>query len=259
MSGFESKEKTTEPEVKITDSEKPTTEQEEKSDSGVTDIELQIGSLLEEFENLPKTIGSGFQELPKNVADNLEELNTNIEEMSNAAVKLSDTEKFDKIFTALGPMMENLRSSVDPKVLQEIAVSTTNETTKAFFASLEKAFLSIPVIGTGYASVSGAAKTIIPMMDGVSKLAAAVTSVIDRTLKKIDRVGTKVNGPVPKLDSPVPKQGGGAKTRRHLKKTIRQRQLIQTRTNKMIREFMNPSLTITQNKKHIKSKRRRRR
>ena len=252
MSGFvkqdESKEKTTEPEVKITDSEKPTTEQEEKSDSGVTDIELQIGSLLEEFENLPKTIGSGFQELPKNVADNLEELNTNIEEMSNAAVKLSDTEKFDKIFTALGPMMENLRSSVDPKVFQEIAVSTTNETTKAFFASLEKAFLSIPVIGTGYASVSGAAKTIIPMMDGVSKLAAAVTSVIDRTLKKIDS-----SVPV------VHKGGGGAKTRRHLKNTIRQRQLIQTRTNKMIREFMNPSLTRTQNKKHIKSKRRRRR
>jgi hypothetical protein len=226
-----------------------------------SDIELQIGSLWEEFEKLPNRIGSGFQDLPKNIAENLEELNTNIEEMSNAAVKLSDTEKFDKIFTALGPIMANLKSSVDPKVFQEIAVSTTNETTKAFFASLEKAFLSIPVIGTGYASVSGAAKTIIPMVDGVSKIAAAVTSVIDRTLKKIDSVGMKVNGPVPKLDGPVPTQGGGAKTRRHLKKMIHHRQLIQTRTNKMIHEFMNPNHTTTKNKKYMqkKSKRRRRR
>lgn len=62
--------------------------------------------------------------------------------------------------------------------------------------------------------------------------------------------------------NPSPQNGGAKKTRKHMKKVIRDRVLIQSRTNKMIHEFLNPNHTIKRVKtikiiKTSKTKRRR--
>jgi len=77
------------------------------------------------------------------------------------------------------------------------------------------------------------------------------------SVKPSTPVNPTVNGMKDILGSQPSSQTGGAKkTRKHMKKVIRDRVLIQSRTNKMIHEFLNPNHTIKR-LKTIKTKRRR--
>jgi hypothetical protein len=120
---------------------------------------------------------------------------------------------------------------------------------------------AIPVIGVGVAAGKGAADTGIVLLNSFKDLGTVATQIVNNITDKAKN--NILNKPTEQTTSEVKEGGqyGGAKTRRKLKKMIRERQLIQTRTDKMIREFMNPKHTTTQNKKYVrrKSKRRRRR
>ena len=147
-----------------------------------------------------------------------------------------------------------------------------NDGAKGVVGAISKTTLNglygIPGVGQLTAAAVGTVVTSAAALESANKVVGVGTKIMDDFVVEAGTVQTGTVQPGTVQPGTVKTgtvqhgtvQSGGAKTRRHLKKIIRDRQFIQTRTNKMIREFMNPCLTKTHNKKHIskKSKRRRR-
>lgn len=249
--------KTEEKEEKKETEEKKVREEGEEKEPTLEDLKVGIDRLLKAIEDIPKNVGEGFESIPQDILA----LNNKLEEISNSMVELADTKKFSDSLNALSPLIANLEKSVDPKVFEKIATDTAVGAANIGVETGLRTLSTIPVFGTGFTAFMGLGKTVIKLANGVQRGLDASTIMInkavDKTIGNSDKTpkiigqttpGTKVGG-----------QYGGAKTRRHLKRIIRDRELIQTRTNKMISEFLGRA--TTQNKKQIsnKSKRRRRR
>lgn len=138
-----------------------------------------------------------------------------------------------------------------------------NEGAKGVVGSASNAALSgvygLPVVGQLAAAAVGTASTGAAALKSANNVLGVGTQMMNQIVEDATKEsGAPQHSVAAALGSKTGGQTGGAKTRRHLKKMIRERQLIQTRTNKMISEFTNPSLTRT-HKKHISKKSKRRR
>jgi hypothetical protein len=239
----------------------------EENEPTLEDLKKEVDRLLTAIENIPKNVGEGFEAIPQDILA----LNKKLEEISSSMVQLADTKKFSESLNALGPLIDNLEKSVDPKVFENIITDTAVGTANIAVQTGLKTLSTIPVFGTGFTAFMGLGQTVIKLANGVQRGLEAgtimINKAVDKTTGNTGKIINKNSSDPPKItgqttkETKVSGQAGGAKTRRHLKRVIRDRELIQTRTNKMIREFMNPKHAITQNKKYIhrKSKRRRRR
>jgi hypothetical protein len=141
-----------------------------------------------------------------------------------------------------------------------------NEGAKGVVGSASNAALSgvygLPVVGQLASAAVGTASTGAAALKSANNVLGVGTQIMNQIVEDATKEsGAPQHSVAAALGSKTGGQTGGAKTRRHLKKMIRQRHLIQTRTNKMIHEFMNPIHPKTMNKKYFskKSKRRRRR
>jgi hypothetical protein len=193
-----------------------------------------VGDALEGIENLPKTITTKVNEFQETTA---------------ALVKVP--EQVGSIVGDLTTIVEDSVGKQSEKLEAAVVKGSEGVIGTIGKASVES-FKAIPVVGMGVAAGKGAVDTGIVLLNSFRDLggiaAKIVNDITDKAKKNI--VTNKTGG-----------QRGGAKTRRLLKNIIRDRKLIQTRTNKMISEFTNPRQMTRQNKKHIfkKTKRRRRR
>jgi hypothetical protein len=202
-----------------------------------------VGDAFESIENLPKTVTNKVNEL---------------QETTTALVKVPEQvgSIVGDLTTIVGDSVEEQSEKIEGAVVKgaEGVIGTVG---KAGVESLK----AIPVVGVGVAAGKGAVDTGIVLLNSFRDLGNVATQIVNNITEKAKT--NILNRPTEqsKTEKKVGGQYGGAKTRRHLKNIIRDRELIQTRTNKMIREFMNPTHRTTQNKKHIskKSKRRRRR
>lgn len=211
-----------------------------------TESQKPITSFAEKIENAPKKLVGAFEALPNNVVLGLKYANEKLDEVVKVSADLADPVRFGEIATNLGQIPNN----IDSKALNNVTAKFASGVVDNAIKTARNIFMTNPVTGiplaTGISFVN-AARNVGDAVEGATKIA---NDAVEKTAEKIPHIpSTEI----------LSKKGGGAKTRRHLKRVIRDRELIQTRTNKMIREFLGRA--TTQNKKQIskKSKRRRRR
>ena len=248
--------------------EKKETEETEEKEGEVNleDLKTNIDGFVKDIENLPQTVGEGFETLPQEIL----KFNNYIAENRDAVIKLSDTlvdgAANKELIQNLAGTLSMTFANIDKDAVQKNIDAVTGNVLDTGIKSFEQGILTNPLTGIPFViamSFANIAKTGAKSAEGMLKI---FNNAIQQTANKLPpvpslkatEVGVNILPPPPpsKISS---KKGGGAKTRRHLKRVIRDRELIQTRTNKMIREFLGHA--TTQNKKQIskKSKRRRRR
>lgn len=217
-----------------------------------TESQKPITSFAEKIENAPKNIVGAFEALPNNAVLGLKYANEKLDEVVKVSADLADPVRFGEIATNLGKIPNN----IDPKALNKVTTKFASGVVDNAIKTARNLFMTNPVTGiplaTGISFVN-AASNVGDAFEGATKI---VKDAVEKTVGQIPHIPSLPNAPPPEILS---KKGGGAKTRRHLKRVIRDRELIQTRTNKMIREFLGRA--TTPNKKQIskRSKRRRRR
>jgi len=244
-------------------------EKEKEEEVNLKDLKENIDGFLMTIEGLPQTINNNFETLPQQIL----KFNKYIEENRDAVIKLSGTLADG---TANKELIQNLAgtlsmtfSNIDKNAVQKNIDNVTGSVLDTGIESVKDSILTNPLTGIPFViamSFANIAKSASKSAEGMLEI---INNAIQQTTNKLPPVPNIPSLPnaTVKKDAKIPPPGvgggqyGGAKTRRHLKRVIRDRELIQTRTNKMIREFMNPKHTTTQNKKYIhrKSKRRRRR
>jgi hypothetical protein len=198
--------------------------------NAISNVPSNLVHAVETIEQIPETLAkkvSDFKEsvkllktLPENVAEATKDI----------AILMSDS-------------IQNQSANIEAAAITGLT-NMTDIAGKAVFESLK----TVPVIGSGVAVGKGTAETTIAFAKAANRFGKIATQIVDDITEKAEQ--TILNKPI---------QAGGAKTRRHLKQMIREREKIQTRTNKMIRDFMNPVLAKTRNKKNISKKSKRRR
>ena len=216
----------------------------------ITNIALKV-------EELPKIVGNTLEALPNNTVLGIKYANEKVNEIVDVSADLANPIKFGKIAKNLGQISNN----IDSEALKNVGVKFINGALNNATSTTTRVLMTNPLTGIPLAtgiSLVNAARTVSQALEKVSQIA---DDAIDKTSRKINLPSAPNVLAPPSPPPPPDKKRGGAKTRRQLKRVIRDRELIQTRTNKMIQEFMNPRHTITHNKKNIsnKSKRRRRR
>lgn len=217
----------------------------------INTVAAGAGKVYEDGKNivteLPSKVGNvvaTVEALPLNVVDKVEQY------QKTAAALVGIQDKVASTVGDLATIATNVIAKDSDKLQQGL-----NEGAKNVVGSASKAALNglygIPGVGQLTAAAVGTASTGAAALDSANNIVSVGTGIMNNFAKEASGLVEQSNTG----------QTGGAKTRRHLKKMIRERQLIQTRTKKMIHEFMNPSHSKTQNKKHIikKTKRRRRR
>jgi hypothetical protein len=248
-------------------------EEEKEEEVNLKDLKDNIDSFLESIERLPQTVGEGFETLPQKIL----KFNNYIEENRDAVIKLSSTlgdgAANKEFIQNLAGTLSMTFANIDKNAVQKNIDNVTGSVLDTGIESVKDSILTNPLTGIPFViamSFANIAKSASKSAEGMLEI---INNAIQQTTNKLPPVPNTQSLPnaTVKKDAKIPDrppppgvgggQYGGAKTRRQLKRVIRDRELIQTRTNKMIREFMNPKHTTTQNKKHIskKSKRRRRR
>ena len=224
-----------------------------ESQKPIADAFKPITSFAAEIEEAPKKMVGAFEALPNNVVLGLKYANEKLDEVVKVSADLADPVRFGEIATNLGQIPNN----IDSKALNNVTAKFASGVVDNAIKTARNIFMTNPVTGiplaTGISFVN-AASNVGDAVEGATKI---VNDAVKKTVEKIPHIPSLPNAPPP--PKILSNKGGGAKTRRHLKRVIRDRELIQTRTNKMIREFLGRA--TTQNKKQIskKSKRRRRR
>jgi len=217
-----------------------------ESQKPIADAFKPITDLVVKIEDAPKNFVGVLESAPKNFVIGLNDANKRLDEVVGASKDLADPVRFGEIATNLGQIPNNIDSEAVKNLAAKFISGVFNNVT----STTERVLMSNPFTAIPLATTISLAKTaenIGKTVEGATKIA---NDAVEKTAEKISHI--------PSTEIQL-KKGGGAKTRRHLKKIINNRQLIQTRTNKMIREFLGRA--TTQNKKQIskKSKRRRRR
>jgi hypothetical protein len=191
----------------------------------------KIGGVVETVESFPLSVAEHVDKARKS---------------SNALVKVPE-----QVQSTLGDIAAIATESIakhGDDIQKGLNDGAKNVTGSIGRATLE-GFKAIPFVGVGVAAGKGAFDTAVSLTKSFQDLGGVATKIVnDITEKAKLNIATKTDG-----------QTGGAKTRRHLKKMIRDRQLIQTRTNKMIHDFTNPKPQTKKNMPKKKTMRRRRR
>ena len=262
-------------EAKTEEKEEKKETEEKEEEVNLEDLKKNIDGFVKDIENLPQTVGEGFETLPQEIL----KFNNYIEKNRDAVIKLSDTlvdgAANKELIQNLAGTLSMTFANIDKDAVQKNIDAVTGNVLDTGIKSFEQGILTNPLTGIPFViamSFANIAKTGAKSVEGmltifnnaIQKTANKLPPVPSLTDKKEEVANDKSNKEVSLLPPPPPskissKKGGGAKTRRHLKRVIRDRELIQTRTNKMISEFLGRA--TTQNKKQIskKSKRRRRR
>jgi hypothetical protein len=246
--------------------EKKETETEEKEEEvNLEDLKKNIDGFVKDIENLPQTVGKGFETLPQEIF----KFNNYIAENRDAVIKLSGTlvdgAANKELIQNLAGTLSMTFANIDKDAVQKNIDAVTGNVLDTGIKSFEQGILTNPLTGIPFViamSFANILKTGVKSAEGMLKI---FNNAIQQTANKLPPVPSLTDKKEVSLLPPPPpskissKKVGGAKTRRHLKRVIRDRELIQTRTNKMISEFLGRA--TTQNKKYIskKSKRRRRR
>lgn len=206
----------------------------------IVELPSDIGNVIVTVETIPLKIVEKVNELQK-----------------TTAILVTVPEKVGSIIGNIATIAKKSITKNGDKLQQSL-----NDSAKGVVGAVSKSTLNglygIPVVGQLTAAAVGTAATSAAALESANNVVGVGTKIMDDFVKEAaDQIGSGQTG----IGQSGTGQTGGAKTKRHLKKIIRDRQFIQTRTNKMIREFINPGLTKTHNKKYIskKSKRRRRR
>jgi hypothetical protein len=244
-------------------------EEEKEEEVNLKDLKENIDGFLSTIEGIPQIVNNDFETLPQKIL----KFNKYIEENRDAVIKLSGTlgdgAANKELIQNLAGTLTMTFSNIDKNAVQKNIDNVTGSVLDTGIESVKDSILTNPLTGIPFViamSFANIAKSASKSAEGMLEI---INNAIQQTTNKlppVPNIPSLPNATVKKdVKIPVPGVGGGqyggAKTRRHLKRVIRDRELIQTRTNKMIREFMNPKHATTQNKKHIskKSKRRRRR
>ena len=219
----------------------PNAETVNPMDSSIGDVFKPITGVVNTLEKIPSEIIENIESAPATLVKGIEDANKELNKVVDATAALADPTRFGKIVNNFSKIPNN----IDSKGLQNIATKFISGGLINAQTVFGRVLYSNPVTAIPLASavsMANGVKHTTDAFEGASKIFAD-------SLKTTAGQMTIAGG-----------QTGGAKTRRHLKNIIRDRKLIQSRTNKMISEFMNPSLTRS-HKKHIskKTKRRRRR
>ena len=236
-----------------------------ESQKPIADAFKPITDLVVKIEDAPKNFVGVLESAPKNIVSGINSVNKDLDEVVGASKDLADPKRFGDIATNLGQIPNN----IDSEAVKNLAAKFISGVLNNVSSTTERVLMSTPFTAIPLATTISLAKT----AENIGKTAEGMTKIandaVEKTAEKISRSTSLPNTQVKVSANILPpsappskiqlKKGGGAKTRRHLKKIISNRQLIQTRTNKMISEFLGRA--TTQNKKQIskKSKRRRRR
>lgn len=237
-------------------------------DKAFEEIDRIFESLFEKLNSVPGKIYYKVDNMQKGAAAKLEKT------AEVAAVLAERPDVFDKFVGDLSIVFGRFTNVLDTTKLSGYVANGLGKLGSTLMDAITKAMLYNQFTAPIMIAAEKGAKVVETVSGTAEQIVDQVADSVDKALELPPPPGvpkgTELNNlqppppPITGPDTNHPKiiggQSGGAKTRRHLKKMIRERQLIQTRTNKMIHEFMNPSLK-TQNKKHIikKTKRRRRR
>ena len=206
------------------------------------------GALLM-LPNMAVTAIQRIENLPGTITKTVDQLKETTGALVNVPKQVGSI--VSDLTTIVGDSVEEQGGKIESVVVKgaEGVIGTVGE---AGFASLK----AIPVVGVGVAAGKGTVDTGIVLLNSVQDFGKVATQIVNNITEKAKK---NILDKQTITNTGGAGQHGGAKTRRHLKRVIRDRELIQTRTNKMIREFLGRA--TTQNKKQIskKSKRRRRR
>jgi hypothetical protein len=228
---------TIKPEVDKEDkTDKPEDKMVNPMDSSIGDAFKPITDVFETIGNVPGEIIENIESAPATLVKGLEDANKELDKVVDATAALANPTRFGKIINNFAKIPNNINS----KGLQNIATKFISGGLINAQTVLGRVLYSNPVTAIPLASavsMANGVKNTTDAFEGASKIFAD-------SLKTTAGQMTMGGGQ---------QKRGGAKTRRLLKNIIRDRKLIQTRTNKMISEFTNPSLTRT-NKKHISKK-----
>jgi hypothetical protein len=217
----------------------------DKIDNGVAQVygdgkEL-VSNTANTISNIPSSLVHAVGQIPETVANKVSDVKKSVEILRNVP------EDVAIITEDIASIMSNSFHKHSDKIKHVVIDGLTNITDIAGKAVFES-FKTVPVIGSGVAVGKGAAETTIALVKAGNGLGKIATDIVNDITEKANQ--NMLNKPI---------QVGGAKTRRHLRQMIRDREKIQTRTKQMISDFMNPGLAKTRNKKNMykKSKRRR--
>jgi hypothetical protein len=219
-------------------------------------IDKKVSEVFKSIDEIPSHISNKAGEVENAVSDKL----TNVAKVTKALVdeKVSNKVAGD-LSEVSGKVLENINTDEISKLASNGISAAVTAVAKGFVDGL----YANPIVGSATKLATSVLDAGGKLAETGSKMVNVVTKSVDKAL--LDSELTPHPPPITGHDTNRPEKGGrqagGAKTRRHLKKMIRQRELIQTRTKKMIREFMNPIRTTSKNKKHIikQTKRHRRR
>ena len=211
-------------------------------DPSIGDALKPITDVVNTLEKVPGEIIENIESAPATLVKGLEDANKELDKVVAATAALADPTRIGKIINNFAKIPNNINS----KGLQNVATKFISGGLINAQTVLGRVLYSNPLTAIPLASAVSMANGFKHTADAFEDTSKIFADSLKTTAGQMSLAGG---------------QTGGAKTRRHLKRVIRDRELIQTRTNKMIREFMNPTHKTTQNKKHIskKSKRRRRR
>ncbi len=213
-------------------------------------ITASFSDFVEKIENVPGQLGEALESVPSKFVDVITNASNTIDKIADATTHLAEPTKYKTIVANVGSVAENIIGNINTNELEQKIVDGASKLANIGVDTFITAAKTNPITGLPIIAMEKGTKAASQFVISGSEIVNKLNEGLDKTLKEIDTPMFPKTG-----------QSGGAKTRRHLKKMIRERQLIQTRTNKMIHEFTNPNHRSTQNKKHIikKTKRRRRR
>jgi hypothetical protein len=232
----------------------------EKSADGIKEVyKVTTGAantIYDKITGLPETIGNTIEYIenaPSNIAHH-------IDAVSKSADVLADPEVRENIQNILSKSGEIVSNSIAKHgdELKGAVITGTNDVTNTVGEAALTSLKAVPVLGLAVATGEGTVKTVTSLSNSFINLGNTVKAILDNVIQNgRDLIRTKKGQPFTSVNPSI--KGGAKKTRKHMKKVIRDRVLIQSRTNKMIHEFLNPNHTIKRLKtiKTSKTKRRR--
>ena len=225
--------------------------------SGVEKIEKAPSAIIETIESLPSDIAEGINEGTRQLG------------IVNEAVKnATSPENYENTKGIIQNTGSLVVSSIDTNAVQNVFVDAVVKATGTSTEAIKRGIEVTPIIGPLFIGVSSAIDIGSNLIKSGTQLGNVVNNAIQEGTNKVNKNnGILVSRPFTTINptdesqpsppvNPSPQNGGAKKTRKHMKKVIRDRVLIQSRTNKMIHDFLNPNDTIKR-VKTIKKKRRR--
>jgi hypothetical protein len=209
-------------------------------------------TIYDKITGLPETIGNTVEKVPSNIAHSIDAVSKSVDVLADPEVR----ENIQNIISKSGEIVSNSIAKHGDE-LKGAVITGANGVTNTLGEAALTSIKAVPVLGLAVATGEGTVKTVTSLSKSFINLGDTVTKIInDVTQNGRDLILMKKKGHTFTSVNPSLQNGGAKKTRKHMKKVIRDRVLIQSRTNKMIHEFLNPKHTIKR-LKTIKTKRRR--